>query len=308
MHIISAEQFNQQTLEAVFDASDQMRNMDQASMQDRRLLAEKHIGRQIVTLFYEPSTRTRLSFEAAAVKLGAGVVSTESAGKFSSAVKGESLEDTIRVIDGYNFDAIIIRHPIKGSAAQAAEVSTTPIINAGDGSGEHPTQALLDLYTIHQHFQDMSGLKIVMGGDLKYGRTVRSLAQLLSNFRVDLIRFVSTPELGIEEDVKQNLTAHDIKYEETSNLNEALENADVVYWTRLQKERLSNPRLLKAAKFSINKRSLKILPEHAIIMHPLPRNKEIAAEVDNDPRAKYFKQAANGLYVRMAILDTIFND
>jgi aspartate carbamoyltransferase catalytic subunit len=261
-------------------------------------------------LFYEPSTRTRLSFESATVKLGIGVVSTENAREFSSAIKGETIEDTIKVINGYGFDIIVLRHHEVGAAARAAAVSTVPIINAGDGKGEHPTQALLDAYTIRQNHGRLEGLKIVMGGDLKNGRTVRSLAQLLSRYQGNHLTFVTVPELQMGDDIKQTLIEQGITYDETEDMREAFKDADIVYWTRLQKERLEGERspdelARTLEKFSIGKKALSGLPKRAIIMHPLPRVGEISPEVDYDQRAVYFQQTANGLYVRMALLDLI---
>ena len=304
MHILTAEQFDTRALDSLFSQAVDLRELD-TSIESRQQLVSRHLGRQLCTLFYEPSTRTRLSFEQAAVKLGAGVVSTESAGAFSSAAKGETLEDTIRVLNEYNFDAIVIRHPETGSAALAASVSSIPIINAGDGSGEHPTQALLDMFTIQQAHKRLSSLNVVMGGDLKHGRTVRSLAQLLCKYPDNKISFVSVPELQIGEDIKVQLEEYGLRYEETVDMYDALRTADVVYWTRLQKERLDNPEAVPLNQFVLNTTALEVLPSTAIIMHPLPRVGEISSDIDADPRAMYFRQAGNGLYIRMALLDGI---
>lgn len=305
MHVLSAEQFSTDDLSVIFAAASELQMAD-ASIESRRELAGRHVGRQVCSLFYEPSTRTRLSFEQAATKLGAGVVSTENAAQFSSAAKGETLEDTIQVLNEYNFDAIVLRHPEKGSAANAAAVSRVPIINAGDGAGEHPTQALLDMFTIQKFHQRITGLTVVMGGDLLNGRTVRSLARMLAKYPGNKLSFVSVPELQIGEDIKTVLDEHNVEYAETAELYDAVRDADVVYWTRLQKERLENPDAVPNDGFVIDASALEAMPEGVIIMHPLPRVGEITKEVDNDPRAHYFQQAGNGLYIRMALLDQIF--
>lgn len=303
-HVLSINEFNKDKLDSLFEKADEFRkqvgNVDQ-----RRFLADKYHGRQMCSLFYEPSTRTRISFEKAAINLGMGVVTTENAREFSSAAKGESLEDTIRVINGYGFDLIVMRHHETGAVKRAAKVSRTPIINAGDGKGEHPTQALLDVYTINRRFKRLDNLNIVMGGDLANGRTVRSLANILSRYENNRISFISTPELSIGEDIKVRLKENNTFFEELSETKEAFKKADVVYWTRLQKERMKKSDINIENNFVIDTDSLKILPETAIIMHPLPRVGEISDEVDSDPRAVYFEQSENGLYIRMALIDNI---
>jgi aspartate carbamoyltransferase catalytic subunit len=306
MHVLAVTQYTHVQLDLLFARADELRN--QSTSIQRKELAELHKGRQLCSLFYEPSTRTRLSFEAAAVKLGMGVVSTENAREFSSAAKGETIEDTIRVLDAYKFDIIVLRHHETGAAARAAAVSETPIINAGDGKGEHPTQALLDAYTIYRQFGRLDNLQVVMGGDLANGRTVRSLAQLLSTYPNNHITFVSMPELQIGEDIKQVLKTNKTTFEEMSDMPTAFKTADVVYWTRLQKERLANPELIPKGGFTLDPNNISHLPSHAIIMHPLPRVDEIDPLVDTDPRARYFEQAGNGLYIRMALLDQILTN
>lgn len=304
MDVLSVDQFDVSQLEDIFSLAKTM----EARLKDKKgtkELAEKHSGKQVCTLFYEPSTRTRLSFETAALKLGMGVVSTENAAGFSSAAKGETIEDTINVLNTYGLTAVVMRHTEKGAAAKAASVSKVPIVNAGDGTGEHPTQALLDAYTIQKQFGRLDNLRIVMGGDLKYGRTVRSLCRLLALYPKNHISFVSIPELQIGEDIKQLLDKSGTTYEETSDVNQVFPDADVVYWTRLQKERLEKPGSLDSGGFTLTKDNVSKLPKDAIIMHPLPRIDEINTDVDSDPRAKYFEQAGNGLYIRMALLDMI---
>ncbi|HET9098535.1 MAG TPA: aspartate carbamoyltransferase [Candidatus Saccharimonadales bacterium] len=306
MNIISVNQFTVEMLESIFKRTDEMIALSREST-GRKQLASRHMEKQMCSIFYEPSTRTRTSFETAALKLGMGVVSTENAREFSSAAKGETLEDTFRVLNGYDFDVIVMRHHQTGAAAKAAAVSKTPLINAGDGKGEHPTQALLDAFTIRQRFGRLSNLNIVMGGDLANGRTVRSLSQLLSQFKGNRLSFVSQPQFQIGQDIKSRLKQSNLDFQETDNVQSALKNADVVYWTRLQKERLDDKTKNVTGGFIINEDSLNYMKKDAIIMHPLPRVDEIAPAVDDDPRAYYFKQAGNGLYVRMALIDLLLS-
>lgn len=304
MHVLSADQFERDTLGALFEHASELREQLQDTA-GRRELATRHIGEQVCSLFYEPSTRTRLSFETAAEKLGMGVISTENAEMFSSAAKGETLEDTIRVLDGYDYSAIVLRHKETGTADRAASVSNTPIINAGDGAGEHPTQSLLDVFTIYDQRGRLDNLNITIGGDLQNGRTARSLAKMLSKYNGNHLTLVSVPELEMGEDIKILLDESGTTYEETADMSEALRSADVVYWTRLQKERLNNPDAVPSGGFTIDQKALEIMPSDSIIMHPLPRVGEITPEVDADKRAVYFEQAENGLYIRMALLDSI---
>lgn len=304
MNILSVEQFDQEYLKNLFDLAEELENKLKDPKETKKL-AEKYRDKQLCTLFYEPSTRTRLSFETAAQKLGMGVVSTENAGGFSSAAKGETLEDTINVINQYGICAVVIRHPETGSAKRAAAVSKVPIINAGDGKGEHPTQALLDAYTIRKEFGRLDNLHLVAGGDLKNGRTIRSLCQLLALYPNNRITFVSLPGLGMQDDIKKLLKESGTEFSETDNIDQAFKDADAVYWTRLQKERLESSADFKNGGFIINQSKIKLLPAHAIVMHPLPRVDEIDPAVDKDSRARYFEQSGNGLYIRMALLDQI---
>lgn len=297
-HVTTAKQFTQSELEKIFSIADKVK----AGKYSFELK-----GKVMATLFYEPSTRTRLSFESAMQKLGGNVISTENASQFSSAAKGETLEDTIRIVNGYA-DVIVLRHFDEGASQIAATFSKIPIINAGDGKGEHPTQALLDLYTIISKFKTMN-ISVAMVGDLLNGRTIHSLSYLLSLYKGPKIIYVSPKQLAIPKDLKQHLTSTKANFKETDNLNEALKNVDVVYQTRVQKERFSS--LSQYNKFKsllqINKESLKIMKKDAILMHPLPRVGEIDTQVDSDPRAYYFQQAKNGLFVRMALLLSIFD-
>jgi aspartate carbamoyltransferase catalytic subunit len=258
----------------------------------------------MASLFYEPSTRTRFSFEAAMRKLGGEVITTESASQFSSAAKGETLEDTIRVVENYA-DIIVLRHYEIGAAERAAKIATVPIINAGDGAGQHPTQALLDLYTIEKELGRIDNISIAMVGDLANGRTVRSLAYLLGKYEDIEIYFVSPPIVRMKPDIKSYLKRHNVKFYEETDLKKVSAKVDVIYQTRIQKERFGE-RLedyeKARGKYIIDKEILKVMKKDAIIMHPLPRLDEITKEVDKDPRAAYFRQAQNGLYIRMALL------
>jgi aspartate carbamoyltransferase catalytic subunit len=259
-------------------------------------------GRLLATLFYEPSTRTRLSFEAAMHRLGGQVLSAENAGDTSSAAKGESLDDTIRVVSEYA-DAIVLRHPGIGAAGRAAAVARIPVINAGDGAGHHPTQALLDLYTIKKELGRLDHLRVGLVGDLRHGRTVRSLALLLAKFPGNDLVLVSPPDLRLGDDVRRAIDAGAMT--ETSDLAGVLAGLDVLYQTRIQAERFATAEDYTRYRgiYVVTPDLMRTLPEQAILMHPLPRVGEIDPLVDADPRAAYFRQARNGLWVRMAVLD-----
>jgi aspartate carbamoyltransferase catalytic subunit len=307
LHLLSVDQLNPDELFTIFEETDRMREALHTSGQAREL-AGRHLGKSVCTLFYEPSTRTRLSFERAAVATGATVISTENAREFSSAAKGETIEDTVRVLGEYCFSALVLRHHETGAAIRAAAVSNIPIINAGDGKGEHPTQAILDAYTIYERFGRLDNLNITLGGDLKRGRTARSLVKLLAQFEGNRFVFVSRPELAMEPDITDRLESTGSAYANTTSKKRGFGNADVIYWTRDQKERaedLAIPDESPDPAYVIEKTDLTDIPPTAIIMHPLPRVGEIAVEVDEDPRAVYFKQAGNGLYTRAALLDRV---
>lgn len=307
-HILNAEQFDTEQLAQIFSEADYFRQHDEA-IDYRRAVIQSHVGRIMLSEFYEPSTRTRFSFEIAATKLGIGVVSTENGSVTSSAVKGETIEDTMRVFNEYGVDAIVLRTKEDGQAARAASVSKIAVINGGDGKGEHPTQAVLDMYTIHEQLKQLDGLNVVMGGDLAHGRTVRSLSKLLSLYPDNHISFLSTPELQIGADIKLHLKNNGTSFEETSDMYGVLREADVVYWTRLQLERhAGNSLTMGQEHFILDDKALDVMPKDAIIMHPLPRIAEIPVSTDQDPRAKYFRQAGNGLYVRMALLSRIMKN
>lgn len=306
-HILSAEQFEPEQFVPLFEKATAFRESDQ-TIDSRQEVMQTHMGRIMLSMFYEPSTRTRFSFEIAAAKLGIAVVGTENAAEFSSAAKGETIEDTVRVFNEYGVDALSLRTKEDGHADRAASVSDVAVINGGDGKGEHPTQAVLDMYTIQEQLGRLEGLKVVMSGDLAHGRTVRSLAKLLARYPGNEISFLSTPELQIGQDIKLHLQEHGTKFEETTDVYDALREADVAYWTRLQLERHKHSSLsVGQDHFILDASALEVLPESAIIMHPLPRNEEIPTSTDADPRAKYFRQAGNGLYVRMAMLDEIMS-
>lgn len=301
-HIITTQQLLKIDLvEEIFNLADKFKKLD-SQKKTSKILNNKLLA----TVFYEPSTRTRFSFESAMLKLGGGVVTTESAGHFSSAIKGESLEDTIRVLGGY-VDAIVLRHPDVGASKKAVAVSQVPIINAGDGSDEHPTQALLDLYTIKKELGRINNFSIAMVGDLLYGRTIHSLIYLFSLCRDIKIFLVSPPELKLPVSYKTFIKKQKIDFVETENLNDVLPQINILYVTRIQKERFGSVGLYEKVKnsFVINKKNLKLLKKDAVIMHPLPRVSEINSEIDSDPRAAYFRQAQNGLYIRMALLDLV---
>lgn len=304
-HVLKSQQFDRLLLEPLFRRADDFA-LALESAPKRRELAGALPGRMLFTLFYERSTRTRFSFEAAARHLGMGVVSTENAAEFSSAAKGEALEDTIRTLCGYRPDIIVLRHFETGAAERAAAVSSVPIVNAGDGKGQHPTQSLVDLYTIDREHGRIDGLTVVIGGDLANGRTARSLAYLLGKYPNVEIIFIAPPELRIGDDIKAYLDRHGVRYREEEKLFPALGEANVVYWTRVQKERMA-PETYAATEnyFTIDRWEIGRMRADAILLHPLPRVNEIATEVDADPRAAYFRQAANGLPLRMALLEWV---
>jgi len=304
-HVIEAQQFDRELLETVFDVADDMK----ASLAGDNQYARELEHCIMASLFYEPSTRTRFSFECAMNRLGGRIITTENAREFSSAAKGETLHDTIRIMSGYA-DVIVLRHHEAGSAKKAAAAATVPVINAGDGAGQHPTQALLDMYTIKDSFPSIDGLEIAMVGDLRYGRTVRSLAYLLTKYNDIRLHFVAPPVCRMENDIKEFLDRMRVPWYEAEDLEEVLSHVDCVYMTRVQKERFQDPEDYRAAagKYILTPEKVDRMSPGAIIMHPLPRVDEIPPEVDNDPRARYFEQARNGLFVRMAILYLLLKD
>uniref|UniRef100_A0A9I9D7A8 aspartate carbamoyltransferase n=2 Tax=Cucumis melo TaxID=3656 RepID=A0A9I9D7A8_CUCME len=297
--VIEAQQFDREILNYIFEVALDMEKIEKSSSKSQMLK-----GYLMATLFYEPSTRTRLSFESAMKRLGGEVLTTENAREFSSAAKGETLEDTIRTVEGYS-DIIVMRHFESGAAKKAAATASIPIINAGDGPGQHPTQALLDVYTIQREIGKLDGIKVGLVGDLANGRTVRSLAYLLAKYKDVKIYFVSPDVVKMKDDIKDYLTSQDVKWEECDNLMEVASECDVVYQTRIQRERFGERIDLyeqARGKYIVDKNVLKVMQRHAVVMHPLPRLDEITVDVDEDPRAAYFRQAKNGLYIRMALV------
>jgi aspartate carbamoyltransferase catalytic subunit len=298
-HILTVEQFDRSFLTDLFEHADWLRNLPRSS-QRRRL--PHHI---LATVFYEPSTRTRLSFESAMTRLGGSVLTTENANESSSATKGESIEDTARMLQGYA-DVVAMRHPEAGMPERASRVSGVPIINAGDGAREHPTQALLDLYTIQRELGQFDDLHIAIVGDLKYGRAPRSLAKLLRASRGTTVSFLAPPTVPVGEDIKQALTDANVSFREVSTFDEVAD-ADVVYQTRIQRERFADQASYEQSRgyYVIDPSVMQTFKPEMIVLHPLPRVDEIDPAIDDDPRAAYFRQAENGVYVRMALLDSI---
>ena len=258
-------------------------------------------GKVIASLFFEPSTRTRLSFETAINRLGAKVIGFSDATNTSQS-KGETLKDTIKMVNNY-VDMIVMRHPLEGSSRYASEVADVPVVNAGDGANQHPSQTLLDLYSILQTQGTLEGLTINMVGDLKYGRTTHSLLQAMSHFNTKFI-FTAPEELKMPKEYKQFLDSKGIEYIETTSIEEHLNDCDILYMTRVQQERFTDPMEYERVKdvYTLNAGMLSNVKQNMKILHPLPRVTEITQDVDETPYAYYFKQAENGLYVRMAII------
>lgn len=327
-HILEAQQFEVGLIEQLFRRAEWMsRQVKAASWEQTTSILP---GRMMYSLFYEPSTRTRMSFETAAKRLGMQVLGSEDAGTYSSRSKGESDDDSFQVMSSYRPDVIVVRHDREGIRSLASKISS-PVINAGDGAGQHPTQALLDLFTIQTKCGRLENLKIVMIGDMKNGRTVRSLAYLLGKYTNNQITFVAPYELKMSGDILDYLTKHKLRYIETDNLAAAIKDADVIYATRIQAERgMDQPTYDRVAgHFRVTPAELNRAPQQAILMHPLPRvgtgtiqkvklaNGEVVSvkllneldpACDSNPRAAYFDQAYNGLPVRMALLEWVLAD
>jgi len=298
-HVVESQQFTVPLLMELFERTRQMERV--VARGGTRDYAQKLMA----TLFYQPSTRTRFSFEAAMHRLGGRVLSTEHARSFSSEVETEQLENTIRIISGYS-DVIVLRHTEAGGARRAMRVSSVPVINAGDGgNGQHPTQALLDLYTIYRERRSLDGLTIAIVGDLDRGRTARSLAYLLSKFERVKLHFVSPPEVQMGQDILDHLDEHDVWYDVLSDVGPVASDVDVIYQTRIRPDRVADRDAL--SRYTIDARLLRRMKPSAMILHPLPRTVEIDKAVDDDPRALYFKQARNGLFVRMALLAMLWD-
>jgi aspartate carbamoyltransferase catalytic subunit len=261
-------------------------------------------GRTIAVLFFEPSTRTRLSFESAVLKSGGQVFGFANPSA-SSQSKGESFADTICTVTGY-CDAMVIRHPVEGAARLASELSTVPVINAGDGANQHPTQTFLDLFTMHEEFGRLEGLRIGMMGDLKYGRTVHSLALAMAQFGAEMT-FISPPILRMPEPFKEEISAAGVRFTEVQQPEEAGTGLDVLYVTRIQRERFGDPQEYESVAhcYRVTAETVRALGGRVRIMHPLPRVDEIAEEVDQLPNAIYFRQAHNGVATRQALLGLV---
>jgi len=294
-HLIDAMDFSIEELEEIFKLSNEI-------ISNEKEFSHICEGRLLATLFYEPSTRTRLSFESAMLRLGGKVMGFSEPGS-SSASKGESIADTIRVISCYA-DIAAMRHPKEGAPKIAAMYSNIPVINAGDGGHQHPTQTLTDLLTVKSIKGRLSNLKIGCCGDLKFGRTVHSLIKAMSRYKNNSFTLISPEELKIPNYLKKELNSKNVKYEETKNLEDSIESLDILYMTRVQRERFFNEEDYIRLKDSyiLDKGKISRAAKDMIVLHPLPRVNEISYEIDKDPRAYYFKQAKYGMYVRMALM------
>ncbi|MBI4416702.1 MAG: aspartate carbamoyltransferase [Euryarchaeota archaeon] len=297
--VLSIADFSRKDIDLILKAAKKMVPAARGDKPNRTLE-----GRILATLFFEPSTRTRLSFESAMKRLGGTVIGfAEPMG--TSVAKGETLADTIRMVESYG-DIIVLRHPQEGAARLAAEFTERPVINAGDGAGQHPTQTLLDLYTIWDERASIDGTKIAVVGDLKYGRTVHSLTYALCNFDVELM-FVAPPGLQMPNEVVEHVKGLGLPLTVTGDLGKVVSEVDVLYVTRIQKERFPDPQEYAkvAGSYRVDLALLKEARKGLVVMHPLPRMDEIAPEVDETPHARYFQQAFNGVPVRMALLSLI---
>ncbi|CAN5425520.1 aspartate carbamoyltransferase [soil metagenome] len=297
--ILSVSQFDRAKLDYIFGVGQEMQ-----VLVERFGSADLLQGKILANLFYEPSTRTSSSFMAAMLRLGGQVIPINNV-QYSSVTKGESLPDTIRTLESYS-DVIVLRHPELGAAAIAAHYAKKPIINAGDGVGEHPTQALLDLFTINQDLGQLDGLKIAMVGDLKYGRTVHSLTKLLINYGVEFV-FVNPDLLPMPEDVLDVVRGTGHSFQQTKDVREVIGEVDVLYVTRVQKERFTDLEQYDRVKdyYVVDEALMSQAKQQMIVMHPLPRINEISYAIDDDPRAAYFRQMRNGMYIRMALLAAV---
>jgi len=297
--LVSIRDLSREQIEYILDLSKKMVPYAKGEKVKRAL-----DGKILGNLFFEPSTRTKLSFESAAYRLGCDVIDVSEM-SMTSIAKGETLADTIRMVDAY-CDVIVLRHPYEGAARLAADVSENPVINAGDGAGSHPTQMLLDLFTMREAKGSLDGLNVALVGDLKYGRTVHTLAQALTMFGVKLT-LVAPESLQMPQDIVDGLRSKGCNPKKTTDLEGAIEDTDVLYVTRIQKERFPDPAEYQkvAGTYRIDNNILRSAKDDMIVMHPLPRVNEIATEVDTTPHARYFQQAFNGVPVRMAILCAI---
>jgi aspartate carbamoyltransferase catalytic subunit len=297
--ILSVKQFSREDLKYIFGVAEEM-----AAIVRRVGATDLLKGTVLANVFYEPSTRTSSSFTAAMQRLGGSVIPINEV-RYSSVTKGESLPDTIRTLEAYA-DVVVLRHPEVGASANAARYSHKPVINAGDGIGEHPTQALLDLFTIQRELGRVDGLHVAMVGDLKYGRTVHSLARLLCLYDVEM-SLVSPDILRLPEDVKDEIASAGKTFHETRAIEDVIEKVDVLYVTRVQKERFSDLAEYETVRnlYEVTKELIARAKRNMIVMHPLPRVGEIHYDVDADPRAAYFRQMENGMFIRMALLAAV---
>lgn len=294
-NLVSINDFNKEEILRIVELSAEFENNPKPNLLD---------GKVIATLFYEPSTRTRLSFESAVNKLGGRIVGfTDSSS--SSVTKGESLKDTILTVSSYS-DLIVMRHPLEGSALYASEVATVPVVNAGDGANQHPTQTLLDLYSIKKTQGTLENLNIFLVGDLKYGRTVHSLLMAMSHFNATF-NFISPIELKMPDEYKLHLDNLGLKYYEHTDFTEYISEADIVYMTRVQKERFSDPMEYEKVKnvYVLKREMLENTKANMKVLHPLPRVNEIHTDDDDSEKAYYFTQALNGVFTRQAIISTL---
>jgi aspartate carbamoyltransferase catalytic subunit len=297
--IITALTLTREDVERLIDSAERLRK----EIDEKGILPYAN-GKMMATVFLEPSTRTRLSFQFAMTKLG-GMVVDFGLAEAASLAKGESFEDTMRMVDGYKPDVIVLRQKVPGNAAKAAEICEAPVINAGDGWNEHPTQALLDVYTIKRTLGHIDGVKVGIMGDLKHGRTPSSLSYLLSKFNDVTIYYIAPEQLQIRPEVLENIKG--TRYVKVGKPEEVIEELDILYVTRLQKERFENPEEYERLKgsYNISKSFLEKFKKIPIILHPLPRVFELSTDVDGMPQAKYFEQAQNGMYIRAALLKEV---
>jgi aspartate carbamoyltransferase catalytic subunit len=297
-HILDAAQFSREWLvDELFPRTDLMREIH--ALGDSRLLT----GRRMFALFYQPSTRTRISFDSAMTSLG-GTASGIEILREAREQDDEPLEDRVRVLCSYGYDILVIRYHEEGGAARAAAVSTIPVVNAGDGEGQHPTQALLDAYTIHRELGRLNDLEIALVGDLTYERSVNSLAELLGRGPGIRLRFVSPETLRLRPAIRERLVAAGADFEELDDLDAVVRSADVIYLTRAHSDRMTMAQRFatEARSYTVDAGVLARMKERAIILHPLPRGAELGLGLEADPRVACFRQAENGLYVRMALL------
>ena len=295
-HVLSAKQYDRESLEELFKLTDDIKHNPEK-------YSKKLEGKIVAVMFYEPSTRTRMSFQTAVLKLGGQVIATENATSNSSGRKGESLQDTVKILQGYA-DAIVIRHSSEKMPEEASQVAKVPILNGGAGKGEHPTQALLDVYTIREYRGTVDNLKIAVLGDLLNGRTIHSLLRLVSLYDNVEVYGLSKECFALPQEYIDMLSERGIEYKKCSSFDDIPNDVDVLYHTRIQSERFEGD--FGREEYIINKETLNKFSNHTIVLHPLPRNEEISTDIDDDPRAMYFKQAHNGLYIRMGLFVQAF--